>query len=277
MAGTGPPVILIHGLGGSRQTWRHLIGPLSRRYTVIAPDLPGHGASGAPVGDYSPGAHASAIRDLMVGLGLDRASLVGHSLGGGIAVQFAYQFPERTSRIALISSAGFGTDVTPMLRAAILPGAETLLSALGLVPGCLTRPALSALAAVGGGLSPEDAGPLSQDLRGMSDPRRRRGFLRTARAVLDRQGQALSAAPYLERLVGLPVMVAWGTADKTIPPQHHHALARSLPKRHVVEIVDAGHYPHETEPARVLGPLQSFLRSTTAFEYDDALWLHVAG
>jgi pimeloyl-ACP methyl ester carboxylesterase len=262
-------VILIHGLGGSRRTWRHLIGPLSRHYTVIALDLPGHGDSEASAGGYSPGAHAATIRDLMVGLGLSRASLVGHSLGGGIAVQFAYQFPERTDRLGLISSAGFGADVTPLLRAAILPGAERLLWGLGHMPEFVTRPALTAIAAIAGVGSTGDAGPLSEDLRGMSDPRRRRGFLGSARAGLDRHGQSLSAAPFLGRLVGLPVLLAWGTGDKIIPPRQHHELARSLPKGHVVEIVDAGHYPHNTEPAQVLRPLLAFLRGTPAFDYDD--------
>lgn len=270
-AGEGPPVILIHGLGGSRRTWRHLIGPLSRHYTVIAVDLPGHGDSQASAGGYSPGAHAATIRDLLVELGLTRASLVGHSLGGGIAVQFAYQFPERTDRLALISSAGFGADVTPLLRAAILPGAETLLWGLGHMPEFVTRPALRVVGAVAGVGSAGDAGPLSEDLRGMSDPRRRHGFLRSARAGLDRHGQSLSAAPFLGRLAGLPVLLAWGTGDKIIPPSQHYKLASTLPKRHVVEIADAGHYPQDTEPAQVLRPLLAFLRSTPAFEYDDTI------
>lgn len=124
-AGTAPGVLLlIHGLGGTRQTWRQLIPALARTHTVIAPDLPGHGESGPPAGDYSLGAHACAMRDLLLALGHHRATLIGHSLGGGVALQTAYQFPERTDRLMLIGSGGLGTEVAPMLRAATLPARE---------------------------------------------------------------------------------------------------------------------------------------------------------
>ena len=139
VAGTGPTVLLIHGLGGTRQTWRHLIAPLARNHTVIAPDLPGHGQSDPPAGDYSLGAHACALRDLLLALGHQRATLVGHSLGGGVALQTAYQFPERTDRIALISSGGLGAEVTPILRAATLPGADTVVAGLSTIPSSVTR------------------------------------------------------------------------------------------------------------------------------------------
>ena len=130
-AGTGPEVLLlIHGLGGNRQTWRHLISALARTHTVIAPDLPGHGESDPPAGDYSLGAHASAVRDLLLSLGHRRASMVGHSLGGGVALQMAYQFPDRTDRLILIGSGGLGVEVAPILRAATLPGAETVVAGL---------------------------------------------------------------------------------------------------------------------------------------------------
>jgi pimeloyl-ACP methyl ester carboxylesterase len=207
----------------------------------------------------------------MVGLGLTSASLVGHSLGGGIAVQFAYQFPERIDRLALISSAGFGSDVSPLLRAAVLPGAETFLWGLGHVPEFVTRPVLRAVGVMTRRGSAADAGPVSADLRALSDSRRRHGFLRSARAGLDRHGQSLSAAPFLDRLVGLPVLLAWGTGDRIIPPAQHHELARTLPTGHVVEIVDAGHYPHDTEPAQVLRPLLAFLRSTAPFDHDGSV------
>jgi pimeloyl-ACP methyl ester carboxylesterase len=139
VAGTGPTVLLIHGLGGTRQTWRHLIAPLARNHTVIAPDLPGHGQSDPPAGDYSLGAHACALRDLLLALGHQRATLVGHSLGGGVALQTAYQFPERTDRIVLISSGGLGAEVTPILRAATLPGADTVVAGLSTIPSSVTR------------------------------------------------------------------------------------------------------------------------------------------
>jgi pimeloyl-ACP methyl ester carboxylesterase len=258
-AGSGPAVVLVHGLGGSRHTWRELIGPLSQRHTVIALDLPGHGDSEAPPGDYSPGAHAAAIRDLMVALGISSAALVGHSLGGGIAVQFAYQFPDNVSRLVLISSGGFGPGVTPLLRAAMLPGAEVLLRVVGTVPGALTRRALRIATVLTGAFARDDVDPISGDLRGMSDRRRRHSFVRTARAVLDWHGQTARATPYLKTLVDVPIMLVWGTDDRTIPPSHHEALAGTLPADHVLEIRGAGHYPHETAAEQILPRLEEFL------------------
>ena len=109
--------------------WRAVIEPLARQHTVVAPDLPGHGGSAPGGGDYSLGALAAGLRDLLVALGHERATLVGHSLGGGIAMQFAYQFPELTERLVLVSSGGLGPEVSPILRAAALPGADLFIAA----------------------------------------------------------------------------------------------------------------------------------------------------
>src|SRR6058998_149611 len=127
IAGSGPPVVLIHGMVNSSRHWESVALRLADAYTVIAPDLIGHGDSATPRGDYSLGAHAAAIRDLLTAIGIERATLVGHSLGGGVALQFFYQFPQRTERIALVSSGGLGRDVSPLLRSAALPAASALL------------------------------------------------------------------------------------------------------------------------------------------------------
>src|SRR5438270_4354299 len=130
MAGSGPPVLLIHGVASSSADWE-VAGPmLARRHSVLAPDLLGHGASAKPRGDYSMGAFASGIRDLAVSLGVGTATIVGHSLGGGVAMQFAYQFPERAERLVLVGSGGLGQDVHGILRAATLPGSELVLPLL---------------------------------------------------------------------------------------------------------------------------------------------------
>src|SRR6476619_5541666 len=129
-AGWGPVVVLIHGITGSSDTWQDVIEPLAEKYTVVAPDLLGHGASAKPRGDYSLGAYASGIRDLLGALGHDRGTIVGHSLGGGVAMQMAYQFPERCERLVLVSSGGLGRGITPLLRAASLPGSELVLPLL---------------------------------------------------------------------------------------------------------------------------------------------------
>src|SRR5215208_2126000 len=128
VAGSGPPVVLIHGMVNSSRHWRPVALRLAERHTVIAPDLVGHGDSATPRGDYSLGAHASVIRDLLSALGIERATVVGHSLGGGVAMVFFWQFPERVERLALVSSGGLGPDVSPLLRTIALPGATALVS-----------------------------------------------------------------------------------------------------------------------------------------------------
>src|SRR5256885_6196729 len=127
MAGEGPAIVLVHGLAGSSTTWRAVMPALAERYLVIAPDLLGHGESAKPRGDYSLGAHASGIRDLLVALGVERATFVGHSLGGGVAMQLAYQFPQRCERLVLVASGGLGKEVNALLRAVALPGSEYVL------------------------------------------------------------------------------------------------------------------------------------------------------
>src|SRR5207253_4115646 len=128
IAGSGPPVVLIHGMVNSSRHWEEVALRLADSYTVVAPDLIGHGDSATPRGDYSLGAHAAVIRDLLAAIGVDSATIVGHSLGGGVAMQFFYQFPQRTERLVLISSGGLGREVSPLLRGAALPGASPPLS-----------------------------------------------------------------------------------------------------------------------------------------------------
>ena len=126
----GELVLLIHGIAGSAHTWSPLLAQMARRHDrrrYIAPDLLGHGSSSAPWADYSLGGYATGLRDLLVSLGYERATIVGHSLGGGVAQQFAFQFPQHTSRLVLIDSGGLGREVSPALRAATLPAAEWVL------------------------------------------------------------------------------------------------------------------------------------------------------
>src|SRR5215212_9514428 len=128
IAGSGPPVVLIHGMVNSSRHWERVALTLADRYTVIAPDLIGHGDSATPRGDYSLGAHAAVIRDVLSAIGVDRATIVGHSLGGGVAMQFFWQFPQRTERLVLVSSGGLGDEVSPLLRTAALPGVSAVLA-----------------------------------------------------------------------------------------------------------------------------------------------------
>ena len=134
-AGSGPPLLLLHGIGNNCQTWAGVIDRLAESHTVVAPDLLGHGDSDKPRGDYSIAAYANGMRDLLSVLDIEQATVVGHSLGGGIALQFAYQFPERCQRLAVVGSGGLGPELSFGLRAATLPGAELVLRALTVVSG----------------------------------------------------------------------------------------------------------------------------------------------
>ncbi|MEZ5167706.1 MAG: alpha/beta fold hydrolase [Acidimicrobiales bacterium] len=125
--GRGEAIVLLHGLAGSSRTWNRVIPRLAEQYDVIAPDLLGHGESAKPMGDYSLGAMASGLRDLIALLDVERATFVGQSFGGGVAMQMAYQHPDRCDRLVLVGSGGLGREVSWMLRLLSLPGAEQLM------------------------------------------------------------------------------------------------------------------------------------------------------
>jgi len=274
-AGSGDAVVLIHGLGGNRGTWDRVVESLAVTHSVITLDLPGHGESDAPDGDYSLGAHATAVRDLLLLLGHTSATIAGHSLGGGVALQFAYQFPQHVDRLVLISSGGLGPELSPLLRAVTLPGGGTLVAGLAHAPSVLTRAMLPIVATVPGLLARQDVPPLARGLDAMAGSRQRRAFLHTARSVIDWRGQAVSATGHLDVLADIPVLTAWGTDDRTIPPHHHRTLARALPGTRTAEIADAGHFPHETAPERLLPAVREFLDRTEPFRYDLTRWREV--
>jgi pimeloyl-ACP methyl ester carboxylesterase len=276
-AGSGEPLLFVHGLGGTRETWADLLTALSFTHTVIAVDLPGHGQSDAPAGDYSLGAHATVLRDVLVALGHRSATVIGHSLGGGIALQFAAQFPERTRRLVLISSGGLGPELTVLLRAATLPGASAVVAGLARLPQPLTRRALSVMSAVPGVVARQDAAPLAQDLQGLADAGQRQAFISTAHTVIDWRGQSVSADRQLGLLADMPVLALWGGEDQTIPAHHHRAIAAQLPAARCVEITGAGHYPHETQPAQLITHLDDFLETTAPFEYSETRWRDLLG
>src|SRR6478736_5633675 len=210
IAGSGPPVVLIHGMVNSSRHWEEVALRLAGRYTVIAPDLIGHGDSATPRGDYSLGAHAASIRDLMAAIGIDHATIVGHSLGGGVAMQFFYQFPQRTERLVLISSGGLGHEVSPLLRAAALPGSAALLRIAA------QRRTIAAIGAAATGLRARGnktgvyLQAVARALGPLGDPGSRRAFLQTLRAVIDVQGQKVSARDRLYLLGDMPTLLVWG-------------------------------------------------------------------
>jgi len=241
MAGSGPPVVLIHGMVNSSRHWRSVALSLADRHTVIAPDLIGHGDSATPRGDYSLGAHASSIRDLLAVLGIDRATIVGHSLGGGVAMQFFYQFPQRTERLVLVSSGGLGREVSPLLRSATLPGAAALLS-------LAAHPRLLSGLRRGGDRLRESGSrqgvylqAIARALRPLEEPGARTAFLHTLRSVIDIRGQRVSATDRLYLLAGMPTLIVWGERDRVITVRDADVYAELIPGSRKVVFQDTGH------------------------------------
>jgi pimeloyl-ACP methyl ester carboxylesterase len=272
IAGSGPPVVLIHGMVNSSRHWEPVALRLTDAYTVVAPDLIGHGDSATPRGDYSLGAHATSIRDLLAAIGIDRATLVGHSLGGGVAMQFFYQFPQRTERVVLVSSGGLGREVSPMLRTAALPGASALLS-LAAHPRLL-----AALSDTGDRLRRRGLSKgvhvqaIARALRPLEQPGAREAFLHTLRSVIDVHGQRVSARDRLYLLEDLPTMIVWGQRDNTIPQSHGRAAHGAIAGSRFETLPRAAHFPHLEDPEGLAEVLRDFLATTQPGRIDDSDW-----
>jgi pimeloyl-ACP methyl ester carboxylesterase len=272
IAGSGPPVLLIHGMVNSSRHWESVAMRLADSYTVIAPDLIGHGDSATPRGDYSLGAHATSIRDLLTAIGIDRTTVVGHSLGGGVAMQFFYQFPQRTERLALVSSGGLGRDVSPLLRSAALPGASALLS-LAAHPRFL-----AALMSSGERLRRRGSGKgvymqaIARALGPLEKPDARKAFLQTLRSVIDARGQRVSATDRLYLLKSMPTLIVWGERDNTIPLVHGREAHEAIPHSHFETLPRAAHFPNLEDPEGLAAVLRDFLETTQPAHIDDADW-----
>jgi pimeloyl-ACP methyl ester carboxylesterase len=270
-AGEGPLLLLVHGMAGTARNWDAVIEPLALHNTVIAPDFPGHGESAPGGGDYSLGSLASGLRDLMIALGHDRATLVGHSLGGGVALQFTYQFPEMVERLVLVSSGGLGPEVGAVLRAAALPGANLFIRATA-SPGSAAGSWISgALGKVG--LRPNaDLAEVGRAYASLADADRRKAFLSTLHAVVDTDGQRVAALDRLYLAEDLPVLIVWGERDPIIPVAHGRAAHAQMPGSRLEVFPDVGHVPQLEAPGRFAAVLQRFLDETEAAEFDGAAW-----
>jgi pimeloyl-ACP methyl ester carboxylesterase len=271
-AGVGPPVVLIHGMLNSSRHWEQVASRLAPDYTVIAPDLLGHGDSATTQGDYSLGAHASGIRDVLSAIGVDRATIVGHSLGGGVAMQFFYQFPQRTERLVLVSSGGLGHEVSPLLRGAALPGAAALVW-LAAHPRLL-----SAFDRAGERMRERGSGKgvalqaIARALRPLEQPGARKAFLQTLRSVIDARGQRVSALDRLYLLAPFPTLIVWGERDNTIPISHGRRAHHAIPGSHFETLPRAAHFPHLEDPEGLAEVLRQFLRTTEPGLIEDADW-----
>lgn len=259
--GDGDTLLLIHGIAGSSATWRAVTPQLSKRYRVVAPDLPGHGKSAKPRGDYSLGAFAVWLRDLLDELGITRVTVVGHSLGGGVAMQFAYQHRDYCRRVVLIGSGGLGPDLNWILRILSAPGAELVL------PVIAPQPMLNLGAKVGSwltsaGVRSPRAGEMWNAYASLSDRQTRQAFLRTLRSVMDYRGQAVSALSKMHLTHGLPTLLIWGDQDRIIPVAHGYAAHAAVPGSRLEVLAGVGHFPHVESPTAVVEILDDFIVAT---------------
>jgi pimeloyl-ACP methyl ester carboxylesterase len=267
-AGEGPLIVLIHGITSTSDVWLGAMARLAERYTVVAPDLLGHGRSAKPRGDYSLGAYASGARDLLGVLGFERGTVVGHSLGGGIALQFAYQFPEYAERLVLVSSGGLGKEVHRLLRAGALPASELVMPLIA--PTWAVR-AGAAIAEFLQRLGVQAGPDLAEAARGyasLADRDARAAFLHTLRAVIDLEGQRVSASDRLYLAEGLPTLLIWGTDDPIIPVGHGRAAVQRIPGSRLVEFSDSGHWPQLDDPDRFVAELHEFVETTEPHAFD---------
>ncbi|HEU4947209.1 MAG TPA: alpha/beta fold hydrolase [Kribbella sp.] len=265
-SGIGPVVLFIHGILGSHRNWAHLIDRMNDDHRVIVPDLFGHGHSAKPMGDYSLGSHAATMRDLLDRLGIERVTLVGHSLGGGIAMEFYYLFPERVERLVLVASGGLGREVNWILRSAALPGAEWVLPVIA--SGWVRASAETAgrtLSKVGWKPG-SDITALWQGFTSLGDGESRRAFLATTRSVVDPGGQSVSAHDYLPDALPIPTLIVWGSRDRMIPVWHAIRAQQVIPDCRVELFEGAGHFPHLDEPDRFAELLRDFIATTSREE-----------
>jgi pimeloyl-ACP methyl ester carboxylesterase len=264
--GSGPVLLLLHGIAGSSLSWIPVMARLQRDFTVVAPDFVGHGRSAKPAGDYSLGNLASWTRDLLEILGIDRATVVGQSYGGGVALQFAYQFPERCERLVLVDSGGLGRDVSWILRLIALPGVDLVLPLLfpSFVGSLGDR--VAGLASRVGVCDPS-AREIWRSYRSLTDDETRKAFVRTIRSVIEPGGQAVAAKDRLYLAERLPVLIVWGEIDRIIPVAHAYAAHEALPHSRLEIIPGVGHFPQSEDPEALAELVREFVRSTEPYAH----------
>lgn len=261
IAGSGPAIMLVHGIAGTGETWTDTMERLADHFTLIAPDLPGHGVSDKPVGDYSLGSLASMLRDLMVTIGIENATMVGHSLGGGVVMQFVYQFPQRCDRLVLVSSGGLGSDVNLLLRAACLPGADLFLAATA---GPLAKTGSIVGGALGrlGWRPGPDLEEVTRGFASLADTETRKAFLHTLKSVVGIEGQRVNATDRLYLASEIPSLLISGENDPIIPADHAADAHKLLPGSELVIFPKAGHMPYVDQPAAFARVLREFMGKT---------------
>ena len=271
-AGSGPVVLLLHGLGCDHTTWGPVIDSLSRTHTVIAPDLLGHGSSDKPRADYSVGGYANGMRDLLTVLGIDTATVVGHSFGGGVAMQFGYQYPERTERLVLVGSGGLGPEVNPAIRVITTPGFQQVMGVLA-APGLRHVATTTMRVLARTGISQlRDLGEVAAIYDSFKDPSARAAIRHVVRAVVDWKGQIVTMADRAYLTEAMPMCVIWGADDLVIPVSHASNASALAPTARVEIVPNAGHFPHRDHPERFAKIVRDFIRTTEPAHYDRERW-----
>jgi pimeloyl-ACP methyl ester carboxylesterase len=271
-AGDGPPLLLIHGIGDSSSTWLPVLKGFAGDHMVIAPDLLGHGLSDKPRADYSVAAYANGMRDLLSVLDIDRVTVVGHSLGGGVAAQFAYTFPERCERLVLVGTGGIARGVSPLLRLAAAPNADLLMPTFG-SPFFKVGARLAAhlLRLLGTNLG-RDTEEILNVFDALPDAAARRAILRTLRSGVDWRGQVITMLDRAYLAEGMPTLVLWGAHDAIIPVEHAYLAANAMPGSHLEIFEEAGHFPHHSDPRRFVTVVEAFLKDSAPSQFQADVW-----
>lgn len=273
VAGSGPAILLIHGIGDNSTTWHTVQNALAQRFTVIAPDLLGHGRSDKPRADYSVAAYANGMRDLLSVLDIEHVTVIGHSLGGGVAMQFAYQFPQLVDRLILVGAGGVTKDVNIALRIASLPmGSE----ALALLRLPLMLPALQIVGRAAGMFfgstgTGRDIPDMLRILADLPEPTASSAFARTLRAVVDWRGQVVTMLDRCYLTESVPVQLIWGDSDSVIPVSHARMAHAAMPGSRLKIFEGSGHFPFHDDPDRFVEVVEQFIDSTEPAVYDQEL------
>lgn len=255
--GRGPAVVLLHGLGGFAGSWRHNIAPLASRATVYALDLPGFGRSAKPRARYGLTFFARALHGFLDGLGVAQASLVGHSLGGAVAVTYALTHPARVERLALLGAVvpGFAWRVSWRHRLVCAYGFGELVALCGCAPAY--RAAIAACFHV-----PDPAEVdflVGCDYGARTCVAARAAWLGTTRSLrtelVDRRADYRRAIATLD----LPVLLVHGRQDRAVAPAHCAEAADGFPRGRVRWLDACGHFPHIEHAPVVNGWLEEFL------------------
>lgn len=272
MAGQGPAILLLHGIGMDHRSWLPVIDKLASHYTVIAPDLLGHGRSDKPRADYSIAGYANAMRDLLTVLRVRSVTVAGHSLGGGIAMQFAYQYPQMTQRLVLVAAAGMGRSVNPLIRYFTLPGSGLLLRAAAVSP--IRVPLVDVITSVGSTGLPmtHDLHALADVYDGLGDPAAQYAFLHVLRAAVDWRGQAITSLDRAYLAEHMPSMVVWGERDLVLPVKHARAAHEILPGSRLEIFPDSGHVPFQDEPERFAEVMADFIETVPSASHKPGMW-----